>query len=137
MVGCGCRWAGLLHLHLLIALALALALPSISLSFLYTSSSMSSSQNFFSFSVLNKFRKPEELKQFAGNVVLAVNVASQCGFTKQYAGLEQLYRKYKDQGFTVIGFPSNEFGGQEPGSEAEIEQFCKAKFDVSFPLMAN
>jgi glutathione peroxidase-family protein len=97
----------------------------------------SSPQNFFSFTVLNKFRKPEELKQFAGQVVLAVNVASKCGFTKQYAGLEQLFRKYKGEGFSVIGFPSNEFGGQEPGSEAEIEQFCTAKFDVTFPLMGK
>jgi glutathione peroxidase len=75
------------------------------------------------------------LKEFEGKVVLIVNVASQCGYTKQYKPLEATYRKYKDQGFVVVGVPSNDFGGQEPGTAEEIKNFCKTKFDVSFPLM--
>lgn len=70
----------------------------------------------------------------AGKVVLAVNVASRCGLTPQYAGLEGLQRELGDQGFTVVGFPCNQFAGQEPGTEAEILEFCQANYDVSFPL---
>ena len=81
--------------------------------------------------------QPTSLKAYAGEVVLLVNVASKCGFTKQYSGLEALYKKYKDKGLVVIGVPSNDFGGQEPGSAAEIKAFCASKFDVTFPLMAK
>ena len=81
--------------------------------------------------------QPTSLKAYAGKVVLLVNVASKCGFTRQYSGLEALYKKYKDKGLVVIGVPSNDFGGQEPGSAAEIKAFCTAKFDVTFPLMAK
>jgi glutathione peroxidase len=81
--------------------------------------------------------QPTSLKAYAGEVVLLVNVASKCGFTKQYSGLEALYKKYKDKGLVVIGVPSNDFGGQEPGSAAEIKAFCTSKFDVTFPLMAK
>lgn len=77
------------------------------------------------------------LGAFEGNVVLLVNVASECGFTKQYAPLEKLYEKYKDSGLVVIGFPANNFGGQEPGSNEEILNFCTSKFDVTFPMMAK
>ncbi|MGV3773492.1 MAG: glutathione peroxidase [Verrucomicrobiales bacterium] len=79
--------------------------------------------------------KSTSLKAFDGKVVLLVNVASECGYTKQYKGLEAIYRKYKDQGLVVIGIPSNDFGGQEPGSAEEIKKFCSSKFDVTFPLM--
>ena len=72
-----------------------------------------------------------------GSVTLAVNVASRCGLTPQYAGLEQLHRELESEGFTVVGFPCNQFAGQEPGSEAEIAAFCKASYDVSFPLSAK
>ncbi len=72
-----------------------------------------------------------------GHVTLAVNVASRCGLTPQYAGLEQLQRELKDERFTVAGFPCNQFGAQEPGSEAEIASFCKTSYDVSFPLSAK
>jgi len=75
------------------------------------------------------------LKEFAGQVVLIVNVASKCGFTKQYAGLEALYQKHKDKGFVILAFPCNDFGGQEPGSLAEIKDFCTTNFGVSFPIM--
>jgi len=77
------------------------------------------------------------LAEYRGKVLLIVNVASQCGFTPQYAGLEALYRKYKDRGVRVLGFPCNQFGGQEPGSEADIRQFCAAKYDVTFPMYAK
>jgi glutathione peroxidase len=75
------------------------------------------------------------LKSYAGKVVLLVNVASKCGFTPQYAGLEALYEKYKDKGLVVIGVPSNDFLGQEPGTAEEIKTFCSSKYGVTFPLM--
>ncbi|MCY1415915.1 Hydroperoxy fatty acid reductase gpx1 [compost metagenome] len=74
------------------------------------------------------------LADFGGKALLVVNTASQCGFTPQYKGLENLWRKYKDQGLVVLGFPCNQFGSQEPGSEGEISQFCELNFGVSFPL---
>jgi glutathione peroxidase len=72
-----------------------------------------------------------------GKVVLAVNVASRCGLTPQYSGLEQLHRELKDQNFSVVGFPCNQFGAQEPGTEAQIVQFCQTNYDVSFPMSAK
>ena len=77
------------------------------------------------------------LAEYRGKVLLVVNVASRCGFTPQYTGLEALYRKYHDRGFEVLGFPCNQFGSQEPGSEAEISTFCSTTYDVSFPLFAK
>jgi len=77
------------------------------------------------------------MKEFQGKVVMLVNVASNCGFTKQYAGLEKLYEEYKDRGFVVLGFPSNNFGGQEPGSEKEIKFFCQENYEVSFPMFTK
>ncbi|MCB2198288.1 glutathione peroxidase [bacterium] len=77
------------------------------------------------------------LQAYQGNVILIVNVASKCGFTSQYEGLEALYREYGERGFTVIGFPANDFLGQEPGSNEEILQFCKENYDVTFPMMAK
>ena len=76
----------------------------------------------------------QALADLKGQVVLVVNVASKCGFTPQYTGLEALYRKYRDRGFTVLGFPCDQFGHQEPGDEAEIRQFCSLSYDVTFPL---
>lgn len=78
--------------------------------------------------------KDTTLAPYKGKVVLIVNVASKCGYTKQYAGLESVYEKYKDKGFVILGFPCNQFGGQEPGSNEEIKQFCSSKFNVTFPL---
>jgi len=77
------------------------------------------------------------LDAYRGKVLLIVNVASKCGYTKQYAGLEALYSNYKDQGLVVLGFPCNQFGGQEPGTEAEIAEFCSLKFNVNFPLFSK
>jgi glutathione peroxidase len=74
------------------------------------------------------------LKPYEGKVLLIVNVASKCGYTPQYAGLETIHRRYAEKGFTVLGFPCNDFGSQEPGSNDEIQTFCKTKYDVSFPL---
>src|SRR5512139_1036567 len=78
--------------------------------------------------------KPTSLKPYEGKVLLIVNVASKCGYTPQYAGLEALYEEYQGKGFTVLGFPCNQFGAQEPGTSEEIKQFCSAKYRVSFPL---
>jgi len=77
------------------------------------------------------------LADYRGQVLLVVNVASKCGFTPQYTGLEALYRKFKDRGFAVLGFPCNQFGSQEPGNEAQIQSFCATTYDVSFPLFAK
>jgi glutathione peroxidase len=81
--------------------------------------------------------KPGPLSAYQGKVVLIVNVASRCGFTPQYAGLEALYEKYKDRGFTILGFPANNFGGQEPGTNEEIKTFCSSKYNVTFPMYAK
>jgi len=77
------------------------------------------------------------LSDHEGEVVLVVNTASECGFTPQFAGLEELYRAYRDRGFSVLGFPCNQFGGQEPGTEAEISGFCEKNYGVTFPMFAK
>jgi len=81
--------------------------------------------------------KPADLAQYKGKVALAVNVASQCGLTPQYAGLEKLHEELKGRGFTVLGFPSNDFGGQEPGTPEEISTFCKKNYGVTFPMFSK
>ncbi|MDQ4120646.1 MAG: glutathione peroxidase [Acidobacteriota bacterium] len=78
-----------------------------------------------------------KLKKFKGKVALVVNVASKCGFTPQYEGLQAIYEKYKAQGFVVLGFPANNFKGQEPGTNEEIKEFCESKYKVTFPLFAK
>jgi glutathione peroxidase len=79
----------------------------------------------------------QTMAAYRGTTLLVVNVASRCGFTSQYAGLEALHRKYKDRGFAVLGFPCNQFGAQEPGSEDEIASFCRTTYDVTFPMFAK
>jgi glutathione peroxidase len=81
--------------------------------------------------------KPVDLAAYQGKVVLVVNVASRCGYTGQYAGLQKLYDAYKDKGFVNLGFPANDFGAQEPGTEAEIAQFCSSKYGVTFPMFSK
>jgi glutathione peroxidase len=80
---------------------------------------------------------PTTLAPYRGQVIVIVNVASKCGFTPQYAGLEALYREHKDRGFSVLGFPCDQFAHQEPGDEAAIQQFCSTKYDVTFPMFAK
>lgn len=96
-----------------------------------------SDKNLYSFTVKNAANENVSLDSFKGQVVLVVNVASKCGFTPQYTGLEQLFERYKSKGFTIVGFPCNQFGFQEPGSNEEIQSFCKLTYDVSFPIMAK
>jgi glutathione peroxidase len=79
----------------------------------------------------------QDLRQYSGKVVLMVNVASQCGFTPQYKGLQTLYAKYKDKGLVILGFPANEFGHQEPGTDAEIKSFCTSRYSVTFPMFSK
>jgi glutathione peroxidase len=80
---------------------------------------------------------PASMRDYLGAVLLVVNVASRCGYTPQYAGLEALYRKYKGRGFAVLGFPCNQFGGQEPGGPEQIADFCQRTYDVTFPMFAK
>jgi glutathione peroxidase len=81
--------------------------------------------------------EPVSLCQFSGKVLLVVNTASECGYTPQYEGLEKLYRRYRDKGLVVLGFPANDFGGQEPGSNKEIAQFCQLNYGVTFPMFTK
>jgi glutathione peroxidase len=88
----------------------------------------------YPFKMKNIDGKTYPLSRYKGQVVLIVNVASKCGFTPQYAGLEKLYEKYKAKGFVILGFPCNQFASQEPGTDAEIKTFCSSKYNVTFPL---
>jgi glutathione peroxidase len=85
----------------------------------------------------NLMDEPVSLCQFRGKVLLIVNTASECGYTPQYDGLEKLYRRYRDKGFVVLGFPANDFGGQEPGSNKEIAKFCQVNYGITFPVFAK
>jgi glutathione peroxidase len=96
-----------------------------------------SQQTLYDFTVRDIGGSEQSLAAYRGKVLLIVNVASQCGFTPQYAGLEALQRAYADRGFFVLGFPCNQFGSQEPGTEDEIRQFCASRFEVTFPLFAK
>jgi glutathione peroxidase len=93
--------------------------------------------NIYDFTLPSIDGKPMPLADFKGKVVLVVNVASRCGYTPQYTALEALYEKYKDQGFVIVGFPANNFGGQEPGTNDEIKTFCSRKYNVTFPLYSK
>jgi glutathione peroxidase len=93
--------------------------------------------NFYDLAAKSISGKPFGLGQFKGQVVLVVNVASRCGYTSQYKGLEALYQKYKQKNFVVLGFPANDFGAQEPGSDTEIKKFCELNYGVTFPLMSK
>ena len=92
---------------------------------------------FYSFTMTDIDGTPVSLSQYQGKVVLVVNVASKCGFTKQYAGLQKLYETYNDQGFVILGFPANNFMGQEPGTDPEIKTFCTTQFSVTFPMFSK
>jgi len=94
-------------------------------------------QSVYDFSALSVDGREIPLSQYKGSVLIIVNTASKCGFTPQYAGLEALYEQYKDRGLVVLGFPCNQFGAQEPGTEAEIAQFCELNYGVSFPMFSK
>lgn len=94
-------------------------------------------ESIYDFAVTTIDGKQTTLAKYRGKILLIVNVASKCGFTPQYDGLEKLYMQYADQGLVVLGFPCNQFGNQEPGSEAEIFDFCRLNYGVSFPLFAK
>ena len=95
------------------------------------------SKTMHDFTVKNSQGQDVSLSAYKGKVVLVVNVASKCGFTPQYEGLEKIFEQYNSQGFTVLGFPCNQFGAQEPGNDQEIQQFCQLTYDVKFPVMAK
>jgi len=98
---------------------------------------MFAANNIYEFNMNSIDGRPVSLSEYKGKAVLLVNVASRCGYTPQYAGLEKLYQKYKDQGLVIVGVPANNFGGQEPGSNAEIKTFCSRTYGVTFPMMAK
>ncbi len=95
------------------------------------------SPNLYSFELADIDGNPVALSRFRGKVLLLVNVASKCGFTKQYEGLEALYESHRERGLEILAFPANNFGGQEPGTDAQIKEFCRATYGVAFPLFAK
>src|SRR5687768_2740599 len=102
-----------------------------------TSARTNTADALYSVTVTTIDGREETLERYRGNVLLIVNVASQCGFTPQYAGLEAMYRRYKDRGLTVLGFPCDQFGNQESGTNDEIREFCSLSYDVTFPMFAK
>jgi glutathione peroxidase len=104
---------------------------------LLLSASLFAASSIYEFTLPSIDGKPLPLANFKGKVVLVVNVASRCGFTPQYSALETTYEKYKDQGFVILGFPANNFGSQEPGTNQEIKTFCQTKYSVTFPMYAK
>lgn len=96
-----------------------------------------SATNFYDFEANNLKGEKTAMKKYEGDLILVVNTASKCGLTPQYEGLEELYSKYKDQGLTILGFPCNQFGSQEPGDENDIEEFCQVNYGVSFPMFSK
>jgi glutathione peroxidase len=104
---------------------------------LFMSASLFAASSVLDFTLKNIDGKPAPLSAYKGKVLLMVNVASKCGFTPQYKGLQGLYDKYKDQGLVVIGFPANNFMGQEPGTDEEIKSFCSTKYNVTFPIYSK
>ena len=104
---------------------------------LFMATSLFAASSIHEFNLNSIDGKPAPLAAYKGKIVLVVNVASRCGFTPQYKGLEALYEKYKDQGFVIVGFPANNFGGQEPGTNEEIKTFCSSKYSVTFPMYSK
>jgi glutathione peroxidase len=98
---------------------------------------MAAARSVYNFTLRSIDGKPVSLSEYHGKVLLLVNVASKCGYTPQYAGLESLYEKYKGRGLVIVGIPANNFASQEPGTNAEIKKFCSNKYNVSFPMMSK
>lgn len=107
------------------------------LSFVGAAAVMFAASSIYDFTLNSIDGKATPLADFKGKVVLLVNVASKCGFTPQYAGLEKLYEQYKDRGFVIVGIPANNFGAQEPGTNEEIKTFCSRTYNVTFPMMSK
>jgi glutathione peroxidase len=112
-------------------------MPKLFLTGVLMSASLFGASNVLEFTLNSIDGKPAPLAQYKGKVLLLVNVASKCGFTPQYTGLESVYEKYKDRGLVVLGFPANNFGQQEPGTDAEIKTFCTRNYNVSFPMYSK
>jgi glutathione peroxidase len=104
---------------------------------LMMATALSAGSGLYSFTLNSIDGKPAPLAEYKGKVILLVNVASQCGYTPQYNALEGIYEKYKDRGFVILGFPANNFGAQEPGTNEEIKTFCTRKYNVTFPMYAK
>ena len=104
---------------------------------LIMATSLFAASGVYSFTLNSIDGKPSPIADYKGKVVLIVNVASQCGYTPQYSALEAIYEKYKDQGFVILGFPANNFGAQEPGTNEEIKTFCTRKYSVTFPMYSK
>jgi len=124
------------------ALACLLAAAALGTAVFYTHhveepSSAAAAKSVLDFQVRDIDGNEVKLKKYKGKVLLVVNVASKCGYTTQYEGLQETYNKYKDKGFSTLAFPANNFGGQEPGTAAEIKEFCESKYKVTFPLFAK
>lgn len=114
---------------------MSIIIIALTASSLFKLSSSSNSENISEFTVKDINLKEVKLSTYKGKVLLVVNVASKCGFTSQYAGLQKIYEMYKDQGLEVLGFPCNDFGGQEPGTNEEIKNFCSLNYEVTFPML--
>ena len=125
----------MIRIPLLLALLFTLGVTLLNLPFAVAAPKQISS--IYSFSAKTITGQEQKLSAYQGQVALIVNVASLCGYTDQYRGLQQLYLKYKDRGFVILGFPSNDFGEQEPGSDTEIKNFCTGRFGVTFPLFSK
>ena len=123
-------------LKVIIALC-AFAAVCVGLCVYCASSASAASPSVFDFKMKDIDGKDVKLKKYKGNVLLVVNTASKCGYTPQYEGLQATYSKYNDKGFYVLGFPANNFGDQEPGTEKEIKEFCESKYKVTFPMFAK
>lgn len=109
----------------------------LSLLILLLATSLFAGSGIYDFTLPSIDGKPAPIANYRGKVILMVNVASRCGFTPQYAALEAIYEKYKDQGFVILGFPANNFGAQEPGTNEEIKTFCTRKYSVTFPIYSK
>jgi glutathione peroxidase len=107
------------------------------LSAAFTAISMLAASSIYDFTMNSIAGEPVSLSQYKGKVVLLVNVASKCGYTPQYKGLQAIYKKYEDKGFVILGFPANNFGAQEPGTNAEIQTFCSRNYSVTFPMFSK
>ena len=125
----------------LIGAAICVAVSTMALFFVKAKDSKTdgkgTAKSVYDFTLKNSKGQDVKLSDYRGKVVMLVNVASKCGYTPQYEGLQKIYERYKDQGFTILGFPANNFGAQEPGTDEEIQQFCRINYGVTFPVFSK